>query len=96
MSPRATTPHPTVPRRSKPRSADLNDGETKVPAYFAKSLASKFGAVKTNAVLKLTDVSYKENGAFVNAFEFVQDIHEEYTVGEDDVRASKRIATDID
>ena len=72
-------------------SAELNDGETKVPATFSKSLADKFGSVKQNAVLKLTDVQYKENKAFVNEFEFVEDVDAEFV--SDDAQASKKQKT---
>ena len=77
------------PGRSFSRSAELNDGETKVSATFAKALASKFGAVRSNAVLKLTDVRYEENQAFVNAFEFVEDVDSEF------VHAAKKAKTEV-
>ena len=91
---RTPAPDPFSPRaRSFSRSAELNDGETKVPATFAKSLASKFGAVRSNAVLKLTDVRYEENQAFVNAFEFVEDVDAEFVKSEPG-HAGKKLKTE--
>ena len=52
-------------------------------------MASKFGAVRSNAVLKLTDVRYEENQAFVNAFEFVEDVDSEF------VHAAKKAKTEV-
>jgi len=74
-------------------SAELNDGEAKVPASFAKSLAGKFAGVKTNAVLKLTDVRYAENKAFVTEFEFVEDSEAEFVSDASDAQASKKQKT---
>jgi replication factor A1 len=77
----------------KTSSAELNDGEAKVPASFAKSLAGKFAGVKTNAVLKLTDVRYAENKAFVTEFEFVEDSEAEFVSDASDAQASKKQKT---
>lgn len=77
----------------KNSSAELNDGEAKVPASFAKSLAGKFAGVKTNAVLKLTDVRYAENKAFVTEFEFVEDSEAEFVSDASDAQASKKQKT---
>ena len=44
--------------------------------------------MRSNAVLKLTDVRYEENQAFVNAFEFVEDVDSEF------VHAAKKAKTD--
>ena len=63
------------------RSATLNDGENTIPAKFSSDCGGKLssGAVKDNAVLKLTDVAYEgasegERNPFavINGFEVVE------------------------
>lgn len=46
---------------------------------FNAALKDKVGSVKPHAVLKLTDVAYRENKAVVNAFEIVDHLTEEYS-----------------
>ncbi len=63
------------------RSATLNDGENTIPAKFSSDCGGKLssGAVKDNAVLKLTDVAYecasegeRKPFAVINGFEVVE------------------------
>merc|ERR1712164_82811 len=62
-------------------SATLNDGENTIPAKFSSDCGGKpsSGAVKDNAVLKLTDVAYecasegeRKPFAVINGFEVVE------------------------
>ena len=69
-------------------SATLNDGENTIAAKFAATCGEKLssGAVKENAVLKLTDVAFETDGverkpfAVINGFEVVDaDVKEKVT-----------------